>query len=324
MDFELTDDQVALQEGIRAFLDGRFSLDDVRAIEARRPSTATAGSELGETGVFSIALPEADGGLELGVSEAALVFEELGRALVPGPLVATLLAAAWIDGAATGETIVGRFEPGDAGVGARASRPTSTRCSRSTPTACAAVDPDAIATDAGRAPARPAHAARDRRRCLPAGELIADAATRPRDAGSSARAHRARCSSGSRCARPSSRRRTPRSASSSTADRLVPGGEAPVRRHARARRGARAPRCTRPRCALDGRSDDDPGRAAAAAQGPRRRRRASPTARRASRCTAASGSRGRSTCTSTGSAPWVLDTHFGNSDEHAEAVAAML
>jgi len=62
--------------------------------------------------VFSITLPEADGGLELGVSEAALVFEELGRALVPGPLVATFLAAPWIDGAATGETIVGRFEPG--------------------------------------------------------------------------------------------------------------------------------------------------------------------------------------------------------------------
>ena len=62
--------------------------------------------------MFSITLPEADGGLELGVSEAALVFEELGRALVPGPLVATFLAAPWIDGAATGETIVGRFEPG--------------------------------------------------------------------------------------------------------------------------------------------------------------------------------------------------------------------
>ena len=34
MDFELTDDQVALQEGVGAVLDGRFSLADVRAIEA--------------------------------------------------------------------------------------------------------------------------------------------------------------------------------------------------------------------------------------------------------------------------------------------------
>jgi len=112
MDFELTDDQVALQEGVRAVIDGRLSLDDVRAIEAAGRLDRDRWRELGETGVFSITLPEADGGLELGVSEAALVFEELGRALVPGPLVATLLAAPWIDGAATGETIVGRFEPG--------------------------------------------------------------------------------------------------------------------------------------------------------------------------------------------------------------------
>jgi alkylation response protein AidB-like acyl-CoA dehydrogenase len=112
MDFELTDDQVALQEGVRAFLDGRFSLDDVRAIEAAGRLDRDRWRELGDTGVFSIMLPEADGGLELGVSEAALVFEELGRALVPGPLAATLLAAPWVDGAATGETIVGRFEPG--------------------------------------------------------------------------------------------------------------------------------------------------------------------------------------------------------------------
>jgi alkylation response protein AidB-like acyl-CoA dehydrogenase len=112
MDFELTDDQVSLQEGMRAFLDGRFALDVVRDIESAGHIDRDRWRELGETGVFSITLPEADGGLELGVSEAALVFEELGRALVPGPLVATFLAAPWMDGAATGERIVGRFEPG--------------------------------------------------------------------------------------------------------------------------------------------------------------------------------------------------------------------
>src|SRR5947207_6789016 len=115
MDFELTDDQVALQEGVRAVLDGRFSLDDVRAIEAAGHLDRARWQELGETGVFSLTLPEADGGLELGVSEAALVFEELGRALVPGPLVATLLAAPFVDGAATGEACVGLFVPSEPG-----------------------------------------------------------------------------------------------------------------------------------------------------------------------------------------------------------------
>ena len=79
---------------MRAFLDGRFPLDVVRDIEhAGARLDRERWHELGETGVFSLRLPEADGGLGLGVSEAVLVFEELGRALVPGPLVATQLAA---------------------------------------------------------------------------------------------------------------------------------------------------------------------------------------------------------------------------------------
>ena len=112
MDFELTTDQESLQEGIRAFLDGRFPLDAVRAIEENggRLDRARWG-ELAETGVFSLTLAEADGGLELGVSEAALVFEELGRALVPGPLVATAIATALVPGAASGEAVVGLVEP---------------------------------------------------------------------------------------------------------------------------------------------------------------------------------------------------------------------
>ncbi len=46
----------------------------------------------------------------LGLTEAAVVFEELGRALVPGPLVATHLAAGLVDGAAEGTTVVGIVE----------------------------------------------------------------------------------------------------------------------------------------------------------------------------------------------------------------------
>ena len=66
MDFELTADQVDLQEGMRAFLDGRFPLDAVRAIEAAGTLDRGRWRELGETGVFSLRLPEADGGLGFG------------------------------------------------------------------------------------------------------------------------------------------------------------------------------------------------------------------------------------------------------------------
>jgi alkylation response protein AidB-like acyl-CoA dehydrogenase len=114
VDFELTDDQVSLQEGVRAFCDGRFSPDAVRAIEDDGGRLdQERWRELGDTGVFSLRVPEADGGLGLGLSEAVLVFEELGRALVPGPLVATELAARVVPGAAGGAAVVGFADAGD-------------------------------------------------------------------------------------------------------------------------------------------------------------------------------------------------------------------
>ncbi|MFF4802484.1 acyl-CoA dehydrogenase family protein [Streptomyces sp. NPDC001351] len=61
---------------------------------------------LGELGFFSLRLSEADGGAGLGLPEAVLAFEEAGRALVLGPLVATHLAAGEVPGAATGEVVV--------------------------------------------------------------------------------------------------------------------------------------------------------------------------------------------------------------------------
>lgn len=61
---------------------------------------------LGELGLFSLRLAEGDGGAGLGLPEAVLAFEEVGAALVPGPLVATHLAAGVVPGAATGEVVV--------------------------------------------------------------------------------------------------------------------------------------------------------------------------------------------------------------------------
>jgi alkylation response protein AidB-like acyl-CoA dehydrogenase len=109
MDFELSEDQEALAEGVEALCAGRFDIDAVRAMEAEGLDRGRW-VELAETGVFSLCLPEADGGVGLGWAEAAVVFEKLGRALVPGPLVATTLAAGLIDGAADGATVVTTVE----------------------------------------------------------------------------------------------------------------------------------------------------------------------------------------------------------------------
>ena len=91
MDFELSSDQVDLQEGVRKLCEGRFPMETVRGLEASDGVDRGLWNELADAGVFTLRVPEADGGVGLGCAEAVLVFEELGRACVPGPLVGAAL-----------------------------------------------------------------------------------------------------------------------------------------------------------------------------------------------------------------------------------------
>ncbi|HEX5096005.1 MAG TPA: acyl-CoA dehydrogenase, partial [Acidimicrobiia bacterium] len=81
MDLELNDDQVALRDGIVAMLSGRIDGERVRAGFDR-----ALFDELGGAGVFSL---RADG---FTWADTVVVFEQLGRFCVPGPLVGSLLA----------------------------------------------------------------------------------------------------------------------------------------------------------------------------------------------------------------------------------------
>jgi alkylation response protein AidB-like acyl-CoA dehydrogenase len=109
VDFQLTEDQEALRDGIRSFCDGRVSIDQLRELEKEGFDRGLWG-ELAEMGVFSLRLPESDGGVGLGMADAVLVFAELGRRLVPGPVVWSHLAAPLVEGAASGDAVVGGLD----------------------------------------------------------------------------------------------------------------------------------------------------------------------------------------------------------------------
>lgn len=100
MNFDLTHDQEALRDGIRAVCEGRFTMERVRGGFDR-----SMWDDLAETGVFSLLT---DG---FGWADAAIAFEELGRAVVPGPLVWGVLAHALLDG------VVGGVEVPSSGAG---------------------------------------------------------------------------------------------------------------------------------------------------------------------------------------------------------------
>ena len=122
MDFEVSEFQRELADGIRRLCEGAFPLEAIRRVESTdRVVDRDGWRRLGEAGVFHLCLAEEAGGVGLGLAEAALVFEELGRSLVPGPIVASHLAAGLIEGADDGSVVVGLVErpvPGAVGTGA--------------------------------------------------------------------------------------------------------------------------------------------------------------------------------------------------------------
>jgi alkylation response protein AidB-like acyl-CoA dehydrogenase len=110
VDFRLSEDQKALQQGVRSFCDGRLPVEALHDLATKGGFDAALWREVAELGVFSLRQSERDGGVGLGSADAVVVFAELGRRLVPGPLVWTHLAAGLVAGAASGDTVVGGLD----------------------------------------------------------------------------------------------------------------------------------------------------------------------------------------------------------------------
>src|SRR5262245_46268264 len=92
MDFSLSDEQEALRELARRIFAARAGNERMKALEASGEwYDAELWKELCRANLPAIALPEELGGAGLGMVEAALVLEELGRHLAPAPLLATIL-----------------------------------------------------------------------------------------------------------------------------------------------------------------------------------------------------------------------------------------
>lgn len=91
MRFAPTDDQAALRDAVRELLARECPPAAVRA--AWDNDQLPAWSVLAEMGVLDARVPQADGGLGLGVLDLIGVLEEAGRAALPGPLVEHALVA---------------------------------------------------------------------------------------------------------------------------------------------------------------------------------------------------------------------------------------
>ncbi|HEX2737033.1 MAG TPA: acyl-CoA dehydrogenase family protein [Acidimicrobiia bacterium] len=93
MNFELSDDQLALRDGARELLDGLAAPRQVRAvIDTGRSLDSVLWQAMVDQGWTGIELPERQGGLGLGPVETAVLLEEVGRHAAPAPFVSSVLA----------------------------------------------------------------------------------------------------------------------------------------------------------------------------------------------------------------------------------------
>jgi alkylation response protein AidB-like acyl-CoA dehydrogenase len=95
MQFQLTDEQRALQDAVRSYLRDRFSATQVREFYEQPESDgapAPLWQALGEQGWLAVLVPEEQDGIGLGVLDAAVLAREFGAGTVPGPWLGTVLA----------------------------------------------------------------------------------------------------------------------------------------------------------------------------------------------------------------------------------------
>ena len=97
MDLVLSQEQQLLARTAREFVSGKSSLKRIRALrDGGDPDgfSRELWREMGALGWLGIVLPESYGGAGLGYTDLMVVMEELGRGLVPEPMLSTVLLGA--------------------------------------------------------------------------------------------------------------------------------------------------------------------------------------------------------------------------------------
>ena len=102
MNFDLTDEQQMLQAAARDFLASRLNSEKIRALAKSGDAfSEDLWREMSDLNWPGLMVSEKFGGQELGTIELAVLMEQLGYALVPGPIFSSMLAALALETAGT-------------------------------------------------------------------------------------------------------------------------------------------------------------------------------------------------------------------------------
>ena len=121
MDFIFNEDQLLFQKTVRNFLEAECTPDGIRAQwQSEAGHSPELWAKLAELGIPGLLVPEEHEGMGMSEVDAVLLFEEVGRAALPEPVVETAavaapllaelgdaeLAARWLEPIAVGKAVV--------------------------------------------------------------------------------------------------------------------------------------------------------------------------------------------------------------------------
>ena len=94
MDFSHTEDRRMLADSLRRYLTDQYTIEERNAVAYEAPyHNPQKWQELVELGIPAALVPESAGGFGGSGFDISVVFEEVGRALCPEPLLATLMSS---------------------------------------------------------------------------------------------------------------------------------------------------------------------------------------------------------------------------------------
>ena len=112
MDFAFSEEQEMLRASARSFLKDKFSTDRVAELaESSEGWDPASWRQIGELGWIGLSAPEDAGGSGMSFLDEAVLFEELGYALYPGPYLMTV--AGCLPALAGAPTLLGRVASGE-------------------------------------------------------------------------------------------------------------------------------------------------------------------------------------------------------------------
>jgi len=107
MRFSFTDDQRAFSDGLNEMLTREFPAARLREMwEAGEGHSPDLWQRLTDMGVMAMLVPEADGGMGGSMVDAVLLFQALGRAAVPGPVIEHIVVSPLLVGSSFGDGVL--------------------------------------------------------------------------------------------------------------------------------------------------------------------------------------------------------------------------